>query len=665
MMRYPLMVGTTFYSYLFLGGIHLLLAHQRSSCHAATVGLRREAVSSPFFLGDTDSPLENEDCHYSGTVLLMHPMSIEKDDKYYVLGSQMLQSAHMTIDQVNAWPRCGISVQGKNYALVLQTYGDKSDKEKTTRIGQAIVNSTDFMLGGYSSSLTKFLAPIAQTNHRLLITAGSSNTALHAENDLVFGMLPPSDLFLDNVFRGTKAVGAKTVAFLTEDDVNSCLGAPEMAEKYDMEFLDGTIIPENSPMSVFEQVARNMSLLDPDLMITCIRTSMDYWNRAMRSVDWTPKAQAYTVVAGTPEFEDAMGHDLAFVMGIGPWDRALPPIPDGASGWTPSEFDVEFEKQAFRRPAYQHVSQSAAISILVQAIERVGANLDIWDINNNLTDRVRETIATGFFPTVFGNTSFDRNGQHSAPYLLLQYDADSKLHVLLPKDRAFTDMELVYPLPTWAWRDCHSFSKCLKTNGMCASDGTCLCREDAVSNGAGRAAECVLPVQKERTDTFNYIVATVIPVSVTLVLIFLWMWNYRNMNGENDSVWKVNKDELVFADPPEVIGRGTFGLVLLAEFRGTTVAVKSIQEKSRKKHRDGGHLSSMEHARESTQTDFATEKISGANSGSWKNSTYLTMEPKKGSHQWKQDFIAEMRQVSKLRHPCITTVMGKLILCLF
>lgn len=298
------------------------------SCHAETIGLRREAFGTALFGDDSE-----ESCVYDGTVLLSHPMSIDKDDRYYVLGYQMLQAAHMTIDQVNRWPRCGLSVNdGKHYSVTLQTYGDNSDKDKTARIGEAIVNATDFMLAGYSSSLTEFLAPIAQENGRLMVTGGSSRTSLHADNNLVFGILPPSGLFLNNAFKGISSKGAKAVAYLTEEDVNSCLGAEELEETYSMTFLEGKVIPEDSSREVFEAVAKNMSRLDPDMMITCIRTSFDYWNDAMRSVDWTPKAQVYTMVIGTPEFEDALGEDLPFVMGLSSWDRALPPVPDGATG---------------------------------------------------------------------------------------------------------------------------------------------------------------------------------------------------------------------------------------------------------------------------------------------------------------------------------------------
>ena len=38
-----------------------------------------------------------------------------------------------------------------------------------------------------------------------------------------------------------------------------------------------------------------------------------------------------------------------------------------------------------------------------------------------------------------------------------------------------------------------------------------------------------------------------------------------------DSLWIVKKSELTYDDPPEVLGRGTFGLVVSAEYRGTKV----------------------------------------------------------------------------------------------
>ena len=47
---------------------------------------------------------------------------------------------------------------------------------------------------------------------------------------------------------------------------------------------------------------------------------------------------------------------------------------------------------------------------------------------------------------------------------------------------------------------------------------------------------------------------------------------------QSDSVWAVRPDELKFETPSKVIGRGTFGYVLLAEYRGTQVCFIKAKE---------------------------------------------------------------------------------------
>lgn len=54
------------------------------------------------------------------------------------------------------------------------------------------------------------------------------------------------------------------------------------------------------------------------------------------------------------------------------------------------------------------------------------------------------------------------------------------------------------------------------------------------------------------------------------VVVFIFCSRRRK---EHDAVFLVNPDELTWDDPPEVIGRGSFGYVLLAEYRGTKVSV--------------------------------------------------------------------------------------------
>ena len=263
------------------------------------------------------------------------------------------------------------------------------------------------------------------------------------------------------------------------------------------------------------------------------------------------------------------------------------------------------------------------------------------------------------------------------------------------------------------------------------------------------------PQESDSSNT-TILVAVLVPVCVLVLagtIIFLYIERRRR---HADAIWKINKGELKFDDPPEIAGRGTFGLVVKAEYRGTVVAVKRVippkdrvnrqsfldsenpntdenssaqaadfnphgsmvsqlsessQLKSLKasqvrKHSldsmddifddkelftsptDGTDLeagkgtvtfavpvrkNSTDHPNihSSTEMTVTSSGQIAMNSGSgsqeiqrskakWKR-WFGYKSSGKNYEQLKQDFIQEMRTLSKLRHPCITTVMGSVI----
>lgn len=65
--------------------------------------------------------------------------------------------------------------------------------------------------------------------------------------------------------------------------------------------------------------------------------------------------------------------------------------------------------------------------------------------------------------------------------------------------------------------------------------------------------------------------------SVAFVIVAQLGYMYlRYRRAKNDEIWHVNTEELHFSQPVEVIGQGSFGVVLLAEYRGTKVAIKRV-----------------------------------------------------------------------------------------
>ena len=169
------------------------------------------------------------------------------------------------------------------------------------------------------------------------------------------------------------------------------------------------------------------------------------------------------------------------------------------------------------------------------------------------------------------------------------------------------------------------------------------------------------------------------------------------------------KEELKFSDPPEVLGRGSFGMVLLAEYRGTQVAVKRVIPPQ--KDRPSGRTSSTfwgrgtksttailfdaasdtfkkekqatTHSVEEDNSEVGASNTSMTGTGSWagmsmslasgvrsavgaqsmRGNDRKLRKIKKGPtlRQLKEEFMEEMRYLSKLRHPCVTTVMGAMI----
>jgi len=70
------------------------------------------------------------------------------------------------------------------------------------------------------------------------------------------------------------------------------------------------------------------------------------------------------------------------------------------------------------------------------------------------------------------------------------------------------------------------------------------------------------------------IMAVVISIASVILVSILGAFYVRYRNHKNDEMWQVNIEELTFDDPVEVIGQGSFGVVLLAQYRGTKVALK-------------------------------------------------------------------------------------------
>jgi len=98
---------------------------------------------------------ESRPCNFDGGELVFsHPMDLHPEDKFFTICNLFQKGYELMIDYINSAPRCGLKVGGKNYGLVLRSYGEDGSKWKAKAIAQAVVDQTDFFLAPYTSGIS-------------------------------------------------------------------------------------------------------------------------------------------------------------------------------------------------------------------------------------------------------------------------------------------------------------------------------------------------------------------------------------------------------------------------------------------------------------------------------------------------------------------------------
>ena len=179
-----------------------------------------------------------------------------------------------------------------------------------------------------------------------------------------------------------------------------------------------------------------------------------------------------------------------------------------------------------------------------------------------------------------------------------------------------------------------------------------------------------LRIKVHASPSLSFYLALIAALVLGCIALFAYLERRRK---EADSVWIVDKSELIYDDPPEVLGRGTFGLVVAVEYRGTRVAVKRVippnDATTVAEIFDYDDDSADEDCEMPQRHNAARRRNSmGVASGSLASlltkygstESYGVSKPQSYAYL-HGSFIEEMRVLSKLRHPCITTFMGAMI----
>jgi len=368
--------------------------------------------------------------------------------KYSSNGVHTQNGYNMAVERINSMG--GVKVGGKTYKFDIIYYDDESNPKRAAQLAERLINQdgVEFMLGPYSSGLTKAMAPVTEKYGVPMVEANGASRSLFTKGyKYLFAVLAPANLYLDvAITTAVELNGGKPVkiAMAFEQDAFSQdvrLGIVDAAKRTGSKI----IIDDKLPKELNDMAATlaKVKATNPDVLtisghskgaLTAIRQisemQVDIPMLAMTHCDASKLAKQH-------------GKKSEYALCAAQWHKSLS-YKDKYFG-NGMKYDKDFNAEYGYTPPYQAAESSAALLVWKDAFERA---------NSTDTEKVRDALAKTDMQTFYGNIKFGSGGQNTAkPMVLFQVRCEGDEcanRVVAPTKWA--SHELVHPIPSWSSR---------------------------------------------------------------------------------------------------------------------------------------------------------------------------------------------------------------------
>ena len=335
----------------------------------------------------------------------------------------------------------GIEVGGDHYKVELILYDDKGETDMTAKLVERLIDEdeVDFLLGPYSSTLTKPAIEVAEARGIILVEGnGASESLFEQSYKNLFAVLTPAGNHAESALRLLADQGAKSVVIAYADTLypkSAADGAKQWAERFGMEVLAVQGYPQDA--TDVSGIVSSLKDLDPDVLV-----GVGYFHdatlfvRTAKELDFNPKATVLTVGPTDPAFGEDVGEDANYVMAPTQWESSM--SYKGEYFGSASDYAERYRKKWGAPPVYQAASATAAALTLHAAIEAAGS-LD--------ADAVRTALRNLDISTFYGPIKLDPSGKNTAKPMGVAQIQDGEILVVAPANAAVS--EILYPAPSW------------------------------------------------------------------------------------------------------------------------------------------------------------------------------------------------------------------------
>ena len=367
--------------------------------------------------------------------------------KYSTNGKHTQNGYNMAVERINSMG--GVKVGGKTYKFDIIYYDDESNSGRAAQLAERLIkqDGVQYMLGPYSSGLTKAMAPVTEENKIPMVEANGASRSLFTKGyKYLFAVLSPANQYLEVAIdlAVEKNGGPVDIAMAFEQDAFSQdvrLGIVDAAKRTGSKI----IIDDKLPKELNDMAATlaKVKATKPDVLVvsghskgalTAIRQisemKVNVPMLAMTHCDASKLAKQH-------------GKKSEYALCAAQWHKTLA-YKDKFFG-NGMQYDKEYNAAFGYTPPYQSAESSAALLVWKAAFEKA---------NSFNTEKVRDALAKTNMQTFYGNIKFSSTGQNVAkPMVLFQVRCQGKKcenKVVAPTKWAST--KLVHPVPKWSER---------------------------------------------------------------------------------------------------------------------------------------------------------------------------------------------------------------------
>ena len=368
--------------------------------------------------------------------------------KYSTNGKHTQNGYNLAVERINS--KGGVTVGGKSYKFEIIYYDDESNSKRAAQLAERLIkqDGIKYMLGPYSSGLTKAIAPVTEENKIPMVEANGASRSLFTKGyKYLFAVLSAANQYLEvAIDLAVEKNGGKPVkiAMAFEQDAFSQdvrLGIVDAAKRTGSKI----IIDDKLPKELNDMAATlaKVKATRPDVLVlsghskgalTAIRQisemKVNVPMLAMTHCDASKLAKQH-------------GKKSEYALCAAQWHKTLA-YKDKFFG-NGMQYDKEYNAAFGYTPPYQSAESSAALLVWKAAFEKA---------NSFNTEKVRDALAKTNMQTFYGNIKFSSTGQNVAkPMVLFQVRCQGKKcenKVVAPTKWAST--KLVHPVPKWSER---------------------------------------------------------------------------------------------------------------------------------------------------------------------------------------------------------------------